>query len=124
MSGEVQKLVVVLSDARTNEPIERWNFDIERDNKMASTGSDKPVEEVSKEIAAIIRQITSSVSFLPLIDCPCTFDLLVYTDKNSETPVQWMESDPKYIKNAEEVKLRSFSTKIHKVESLVSYLVE
>ncbi|CAN0508967.1 unnamed protein product, partial [Scytosiphon promiscuus] len=30
-------------------------------------------------IQNVIRQITSSVTFLPLLDEPCSFDLLVYT---------------------------------------------
>ena len=34
------------------------------------------------EIAAIIRQITCSVSFMPLLAERCSFDLLVYTDKD------------------------------------------
>ena len=33
-------------------------------------------------LQSIIRQITASVSFLPLLDEPCTFDMLVYTDND------------------------------------------
>ncbi len=73
------------------------------------------------EIQAIIRQITASVSFLPLLSDPCTFDLLVYTDTDLSVPAAWEESDPKLIANSAEVKLRSFSTKIHKVDTMVSY---
>jgi mitotic spindle assembly checkpoint protein MAD2 len=37
-------------------------------------------------------------------------------------PEAWEESDPRYIaENAEQVKLRSFSTSIHKVDGMVSY---
>lgn len=64
------------------------------------------------EIQAIIRQITASVSFLPLLNEPCTFDLLVYTNKNIDTPKQWEESDAKLIVNSQEVSLRSFTTKV------------
>lgn len=123
MTGEIQKLVLVISDSRTNEPKERWNFDVHRDNKFVDSGSDKPLSEISKEIAAIIRQITASVTYLPLIECPCTFDLLVYTEKDSETPLKWVESEPMYIANSDQVMLRSFNTKIHKVESIVSFQV-
>eukprot|EP00434_Breviolum_minutum_P025007 symbB.v1.2.022091.t1/scaffold1946.1/size95412/3 len=71
---------------------------------------------------AIIRQITASVTFLPLLDEPCTFDLLIYTDRAAEVPSAWGESDPKYIVGgSEEVKLRSFTTKIHKVDGAVAY---
>lgn len=64
------------------------------------------------EIQAIIRQITASVSFLPLLEEQCTFDLLVYTDKDSEVPALWEESDPRFIKDSTEVRLRSFTTKV------------
>jgi len=41
-----------------------------------------------------------------------TFDLLVYTDNQSAVPDEWEESDPRYITNATDVKLRSFTTKV------------
>ncbi len=36
-------------------------------------GREKSLKEIQSEIQAIIRQITSSVSFLPMIDEPCTY---------------------------------------------------
>lgn len=77
----------------------------------------KSHKEIQSEIAAILRQITASVSFLPLLDEPCTFDLLVYTDEGAGVPNAWEDSDPRYIPGAEEVKLRSFTTTIHKVRT-------
>lgn len=74
-----------------------------------------------KEISAILRQITSSVSFLPLLDQACTFDLLIYTPQSIDTPASWEESDPRYVQRSNEVKLRTFTTKIHKVETSVAY---
>lgn len=41
------------------------------------------------EIQAIIRQITASVTFLPMLEDKCTFDLLVYTKADSDVPQQW-----------------------------------
>jgi len=69
----------------SKEVLERWVFDIEGDNTVteASEGPDKPEKEITQEISAIIRQITASVTFLPLLEEPCTFDLLVYTNKDS-----------------------------------------
>ena len=52
---------------------------------------------------------------------PCTFDLLVYTDQETAVPRTWEESDPRYIVHSAEVKLRSFTTTIHKVAPTVSY---
>ena len=49
------------------------------------------------------------------------FDILVYTDKDLQVPDSWKESGPAMISNSQEVKLRSFSTQIHKVDSMVTY---
>lgn len=53
-----------------------------------------------------------------------TFNILAYTDKDAEFSVDWVDSDAKLIKNPELVKLRSFSTKVHQIDGLVSYHVE
>ena len=52
---------------------------------------------------------------------PGTFDLLVYADAEVQVPGAWEESAPKLIANQEEVKLRSFTTQIHKVDTMVAY---
>lgn len=83
--------------------------------------SDKPPKEVTQEIQAIIRQITASVTFLPLLSEPCCFDLLVYADKQATVPVTWEDSDPCFIANSEQVKLRSFDTKVSDVVVRVMY---
>jgi len=77
----------------------------------------KSHKEIQSEIQAIIRQITASVTFLPLLEEACTFDLLVYADEAAAIPRAWEESDPRYIAAgaSTEVRLRSFTTSIHKV---------
>ena len=50
----------------------------------ATCGLHPDSQEIQAEIAAIQRQITASVTFLPLNDEPCAFDLLVYTDSDVE----------------------------------------
>ena len=65
-----------------------------------------------QEIQAIMRQITASVTFLPLLSEPCCFDLLVYADQAATVPITWEDSDPCYISNSEEVRLRSFNTQV------------
>ena len=82
---------------------------------------EKTEKEIQDEIQAIFRQITASVTFLPVLDGDCTFNVLVYADADSEVPVEWGDSDAKEIKNPEKVQLRSFSTNNHRVETLVSY---
>jgi mitotic spindle assembly checkpoint protein MAD2 len=91
----------------------------------ADPQSSEPIEknekQIQEEIQAIFRQITASVTFLPVLDGDCTFNVLVYADADSDVPVEWGDSDAKEIKNAEKVQLRSFSTNNHRVGTLVSY---
>ena len=49
---------------------------------------------------------------MPLLNEPCSFDLLVYTNKTAVVPKKWEDSDPRYIMNSQEVKLRSFTTSV------------
>ncbi|KAK4223367.1 DNA-binding protein [Podospora fimiseda] len=144
--GKISKLVIVITDKDTGEHIERWQFDVQilakpkKSSKSKSaeigdensgagsaaaaadkTAGDKTEAEIQAEIAAIFRQITASVTFLPQLSGDCTFNVLVYADADSEVPVEWGDSDGKEIQNGEKVQLRGFSTASHKVDTLVSY---
>ncbi|KAJ3117504.1 hypothetical protein HK098_006241 [Nowakowskiella sp. JEL0407] len=134
LAKKISKLVLVISSRDTREVVERWQFDIQLEHvdegpqpiqKLGTQGKDpvvKTVKEINSEISSILRQITASVSFLPMLDDPCTFNILAYTEKDAEVPATWIDSDAKMIaKNAEQVKLRSFSTSVHRVDSLVAY---
>ena len=124
LQGEVQKVVIVITGANSGETLERWGFNVEMDKAVPRNGPSgkfKSERDIMSEIQAIIRQITASVTFLPLLQEPCTFDMLVYTDASADVPAAWEESDPRYIQNSTDVKLRSFTTKVHKVDSMVSY---
>ena len=61
------------------------------------------------------------VLYFTLIPNLGSFDLLIYTDKDLVVPEKWEESGPQFITNSEEVRLRSFTTTIHKVNSMVAY---
>ncbi|GFV25682.1 mitotic spindle assembly checkpoint protein MAD2A, partial [Trichonephila clavipes] len=81
----------------------------------------KDIKEIQREIRNIIRQITASVSFLPLLDNQCSFDVLLYTSKDVNIPDEWAESTAHFIPEYEEVKLSNFSTTVHKVDTAVQY---
>ena len=95
MGKDLKKLVLVLADARTGETVERWTFDVETDEEIARddgenasnavTTREKPEKEIMQEIQAIIRQITASVTFLPMLESECAFELLAYTSATSAT---------------------------------------
>lgn len=138
--GKISKLVVIVTSKETGEHLERWQFDVQMLGKQSKTqvkaspdenaapsavepSAEKSEQEIQSEIQAIFRQITASVTFLPMLDGNCTFNVLVYADANSEVPLEWGDSDTKEIKDGEKVQLRSFSTSNHRVETLVSYKV-
>ena len=114
MNGSVQKLVLVVKGVDSGDTLERWVFDCEttKTNDTVDKKSKKSDKDIMHEIQAIMRQITASVTFLPLLSEPCCFDLLVYADQNATVPVSWEDSDPCFIENSEEVRLRSFTTQV------------
>jgi len=146
IGGKISKLVVVITSKDTGENVERWQFDVQIFNKGSSSNRksnrkasdkentapedvspspalEKTEAEIQQEIQSIFRQITASVTFLPMLNGDCTFNVLVYADADSDVPLEWGDSDAKEIKNGEKVQLRSFSTSSHKVDTLVSYRV-
>ncbi|XP_057303462.1 mitotic spindle assembly checkpoint protein MAD2A-like [Hydractinia symbiolongicarpus] len=125
MTKTIQKIVLVITSVVTNEDLERWQFNVECDKTAneSTQQTEKPLNEIQKEIQNVIRQIVSSVTFLPLIDELCSFNILAYTDKDSDVPATWEDGREHYISNSEEVKLKNFSTLIHKVDMAVCYKV-
>ena len=121
LNGAVQKLVLVVKGVETGDTLERWVFNCEATGSDENSKSDKAVKEITSEIQAIVRQITASVTFLPLLNEPCSFDLLVYADNAAAVPVTWEDSDPCFIANGEDVRLRSLPTKIHTIDLAVQY---
>lgn len=122
--GCLRQMVLVITEADTKEVLERWTFDIETNKDvLGGTGPlpDKPEKEITSEIQAIMRQITASVTFLPLLETRCTIDILMYTNPIDSLPEEWEDSDPRNIENAEVVSLRGFSTKVHGVKTMVAY---
>eukprot|EP01108_Squamamoeba_japonica_P003779 TRINITY_DN3021_c0_g1_i1.p4 TRINITY_DN3021_c0_g1~~TRINITY_DN3021_c0_g1_i1.p4 ORF type:complete len:126 (+),score=51.11 TRINITY_DN3021_c0_g1_i1:196-573(+) len=119
-------MVLVVSSIEPDEVLERWTFDIActADGDASTAAGNKSVKEINGEIAAIMRQIAASVTFLPLLETACSFDMLVYTGHGAPVPVEWEESAPRYIDNAQHVRLRSVDTSVHKVDTTVAYRVE
>ena len=123
--GDLQQLVLVITSVQTQEPLERWVFNVETARDEGGRVVEEPAQtddkELKREIGAIIRQITSSVTFLPYLEERCSFDLLVYTSGGAEVPITWENSDPRHIRNAQKVQLRGFNTGIHQVGTSVAY---
>ena len=75
MAKKISKLVLAIISCDTRQTLERWQFDVHvvKDNETEETSREtvKPRSEVNAEIQAIIRQITASVTFLPLLEDKC-----------------------------------------------------
>lgn len=131
LGGKCNKLVICIVDKDEGEVVERWAFDIERisvendenENNYSQLESKLSKEEIQKEIRALIRQITASVTFLPDLSNKgrYTFNVLAYTDAYARVPMEWGDSDDKGIENGEVMQFRSFSTDNHKIGAQVSY---
>ena len=114
----------MIKGLETNSILERWIFDCEctltnenEDNiNKNSLKLEKTMKEITSEIQAIIRQITACVTFLPLLNESCSFDILIYADTDTFVPILWEDSDPCIIANGEDVKLRSFDTKVRVIK--------
>ncbi|KAK5107726.1 hypothetical protein LTR62_000748 [Meristemomyces frigidus] len=138
--SKISKLVIVVTDKETGEHVERWQFDVnifndptkspkprttttpnQENTATPAPPTEKSEAEIQQDIQSLFRQITASVTFLPMLSSPCTFNVLVYADADSEVPLEWGDSDAKEVKNGEKVVLRSFSTGNHRVDTAVSY---
>ena len=122
--GLIHKLVLVINSIEKGSVLERWEFDV--DTTASEDPSHPPKgksdDHVRAEIQAVMRQITASVSFLPMITEDCAFDLLVYTNTDCDIPAAWELSDPRLVLNPSgSVKLRSFATSFHRVDAAVSF---
>lgn len=130
--SKMKKLVLIIVDKPTGEAIERWEFSIEilqsdRDNNNNENIDEKSKDEIKREIQAIIRQVTSSVAYLPILsDSEYTFNILVHADQNTvNVPNEWADVNDKNLDgNIESVDFSSFQTDLHKVGTKVSYKYE
>ncbi|KAG2754213.1 spindle assembly checkpoint protein [Suillus brevipes Sb2] len=130
LTGSVTQLVLAIISKDTRLPLERWVFDVnlvEQPVDSAEPTPAKPESEIQAEIRYILKQIVSTVTFLPIIDTPTVFNILAYTHDSADVPAdEWVDTDPLAIEasKSQQVKLRSFSTDVHRIEALVAYRYE
>ncbi|XP_044743394.1 mitotic spindle assembly checkpoint protein MAD2A [Chrysoperla carnea] len=125
----IKKIAMVISNVQTKEPLERWEFNLEYDaietgGSGDSIVSNKPLKRVQAEIRDVLKQIISTISILPLLDCLCSFDIHIYTTDDCTVPEKWGNTKGAEIQNAQRVQLRSFDTGIHKMDTYVSYKMD
>jgi len=128
-TASVTQLVLAIIAKESRQTLERWVFDITLVEPPASGGSTapKPEAEIQEEIRHILKQIVSTVTFLPIMDEATVFNILAYTSESADVPAnEWVDTDPLAIEagKSQQVKLRSFSTDAHRIEAMVAYRYE
>lgn len=154
LTGSVTQLVLAIISKDTRVTLERWVFDVYLQTDGSSPTqkqsgapnsqapcviclliagvcllivrrtSTKPETQIQSEIRDILKQIVSTVTFLPTMDEPTVFNILAYTEESADVPAdEWIDTDPLAIEagKSQQVKLRSFSTDVHRVEAMVAY---
>lgn len=124
----MDKVSLVITNAHSKEVLECWEFQVHNETNNGEENidpnnptSNKELKRIQQEIGSVMRQISATVSYLPLLDCICSFDILIHTIKDCELPEKWNETDAVSIQNSQTVKLRSFSTGLHQVDTIVNY---
>ncbi|KAH7908134.1 spindle assembly checkpoint protein [Hygrophoropsis aurantiaca] len=130
LTGSVTQLVLAIISKESRVTLERWVFDVNLVDPPADPSQPappKPEAEIQAEIRYILKQIVSTVTFLPIIDDPTVFNILAYTHDSADVPAdEWVDTDPLAIEasKSQQVKLRSFSTDVHRIEAMVAYRYE
>ncbi|TFY65147.1 hypothetical protein EVJ58_g2155 [Rhodofomes roseus] len=130
LTGSVTQLVLAIISKDSRTTLERWVFDINLVEQPTNTSEPAPVKpeaEIQAEIRNILKQIVSTVTFLPVIDEPTVFNILTYTTESADVPAdEWVDTDPLAIEasKSQQVKLRNFSTDVHRIEAMVAYRYE
>ncbi|KAA0198760.1 Spindle checkpoint complex subunit [Fasciolopsis buskii] len=75
MAGALQKLVLVIKCVKTEEVLERWQFNIvcETPDTSGEKTTKKSLNEIQEGIRNVIRQIVSINTILPVLSNSCTF---------------------------------------------------
>uniref|UniRef100_A0A182QC18 HORMA domain-containing protein n=1 Tax=Anopheles farauti TaxID=69004 RepID=A0A182QC18_9DIPT len=128
---KVEKVTLMIYSLETKEAIERWDFNIEAEYDDASNATSyKLISKIQAEIRAVMRQILSTISFLPCIEQVCTFDLIIQLNNNANVNEEQIMSEFQRenkenieVKDAQTMSLKIFSTGVNNVGTQVYYKV-
>jgi mitotic spindle assembly checkpoint protein MAD2 len=73
----MQKISLIISHSVTKEVLERWDSKVQYEGDAVENGESvgkKDLVLIQKEIRGVLRQISATVSFLPLLDYLCKYE--------------------------------------------------
>ncbi|GMM43446.1 spindle checkpoint protein [Pichia kluyveri] len=124
-------LTLLIVSKEDDSITEKWMFHIDINNNnyndntnTTTTTTIKPLETIQLEIQSIIKQISSSITFLPVLTTPQTFKILVHTIGDIKSNNNW--DDAKFFKEIDEnesesVEYNNLTTNNHKISTYVTY---
>jgi mitotic spindle assembly checkpoint protein MAD2 len=126
------QLVVAIVSKDSGMPLEKWVFVINlvqrpSQRTLGRAQASEPEAKIQAEIHFILRQIVSTMTVLPIIDEPISYDVLVRTHGPADLPDNgWVDTDPAAIEagKSQRVILPSFSTVVHRIEAMVLWYVK
>ncbi|XP_059049905.1 mitotic spindle assembly checkpoint protein MAD2A isoform X2 [Achroia grisella] len=128
VNKKVSKLSLIILDVANKEVLECWDFKVEYEEGDATLSKEKnetvgtkDLKKIQQEIRDVMLQVAATISYLPFLDRRCSFDVLVHAKTDCDIPEKWAEAEPITITNAQNVQLKSFTTSLHKMETVVTY---
>ena len=102
--GALMEVILVLISVESGETLERWAFSIEQGDELEKAKRGEEVEvdvaEIQKGIKDVVRQIVSTVTFLPAIEEGVKFDLLFETKGETAAAENWDPNTPHIIQGS------------------------
>ncbi|KAG0148785.1 hypothetical protein CROQUDRAFT_654354 [Cronartium quercuum f. sp. fusiforme G11] len=141
---KVSRVVLAIVAKDSQQTVERWQFDLQIVNESGSTIIATQVEpelpqhepltpaelarsdrDMQAEALQILRQIFSSVTFMPeLRPDECSFTILSYVDKKEVIPEHWSRSDPHMIStSACQVPIHGLTTSVYRLTPKSTYVL-
>lgn len=112
-SEMLQMVMLTIVDGQQN-PIERWQFGVHYGHFAQSE------EKLRGDLQKLLRQVHSSVSFMPLLQGDFTFKISVM-DASSKAIIGWTPVQQKQVHNAIEGELQQLQTEFCTVSSQIVY---
>lgn len=126
-AGALRDVSIVIAEASETAdlPLERWTFSLKPQSKEAAKRHSNDSSTI-REIQALMRQITASVTFLPLFEGVKAFEIQCTLFKAvvdmHPVPSGWIDSQLRELKGSHETaEFRCLTTKLHSVQTSVTY---
>lgn len=130
---KITRLVMVIVNRKTKEIVEKWEFQIEleKTNNISDDETQQSPEQlkiIQKTIQMVIKQITASITFLPILEGDFTFNVLVYANPNCKINEDWSHFDQldnlvMDKEGVEQVTFKTIETSNHILGTSVTYKV-